>query len=111
MKQRKAPVGAIEVTMASEEFNTLLAVLDEIIVCGADTKLGFFAKRLKEKMLRYSRRFIHRNTRKSVTYFFENEAALLIKLLAFYCNAVGIIGENYYDQIGKEIATNGKEEI
>ena len=111
MKQRKAPVGAIEVTMASEEFNTLLAVLDEIIVCGVDTKLGFYAKRLKEKMIRYSRRFIHRNTRKSVTYFFENEAALLIKLLAFYCNAVGIIGENYYDQIGKEIATNGKEEM
>jgi hypothetical protein len=46
-----------------------------------------------------------------VTYFFENEAALLIKLVAFYCNAVGIIGENYYDQIGKEIATNGKEEM
>ena len=37
-----------------------------------------------------------------MTYFYEIEAALLIKLTAFYVNAVGIRGEDHYANIVKE---------
>ena len=57
---------------------------------------------LKEKMLRHSRCYTRKNERKAVTYFYEIEAALLIKLTAFYVNAVGIRGEDHYANIVKE---------
>ena len=103
MRKKKGPVGTIEVMMASEEFNSIITILDEIILSGKESLLGSYSARLKTKMLRYSRRFIHKNTKKSVTYFYENEAALLLKLLAFYCDTIGICGADYYEQIGKAI--------
>ena len=97
----KGKVGSVEVSLTREDFNSLVKLLDEFLEAGSDNKYAVYAANLKEKMLRHSRRYTHKNENKTVTYFYEVEAALMIKLIAFYANAIGISGEDYYEKIGK----------
>ena len=97
----KAKLGAVKVSMTREDFNSLVTLLDQFLAAGSSNKYAQYAMKLKDKMLRHSRRFTRKNENKTVTYFYEVEAALLIKLTAFYLNAIGVGGEDYYAQIGK----------
>lgn len=97
----KGKVGAVEVSMTREDFNSLVTLLDLFQQAGSENKYAKYAAALKEKMLRHSRRYTHKNENKTVTYFYEVEAALMIKLTAFYLNAIGIGNQDYYAEIGK----------
>ncbi len=97
----KGKVGSVEVSMTREDFNSLVKFLDLFLAAGSENRYAQYATNLKEKMLRHSRRYTHKNENKTVTYFYEVEAALMIKLTAFYLNAIGIGGEDYYAEIGK----------
>ena len=105
-QKKKGKVGSVEVSMTREDFNSLVTMLDEFQEAGHKNKYAQYASNLKEKMLRHSRRYTHKNENKTVTYFYEVEAALMIKLVAFYMNAIGISSEDYYAEIGKEREQN-----
>ena len=105
-QKKKGKVGSVEVSMTREDFNSLVTMLDEFQEAGHKNKYAQYASNLKEKMLRHSRRYTHKNENKTVTYFYEVEAALMIKLVAFYMNAIGIGSEDYYAEIGKEREQN-----
>ena len=96
-------VGSIEVVLTREFFNAMIVVLDVFLRLHTETKFTKFAEYMKHKMLRHGRRFRHKNADKVVIYFYEKEAAVLIKLLAVYAAAMETPVEDYYEKIGKEI--------
>ena len=101
-QNKRGKVGTVEVALTREDFNSLVSFLDLFLQAGAENAYARYAASLKKKMLRHSRCYTRKNERKAVTYFYEIEAALLIKLTAFYVNAVGIRGEDHYANIVKE---------
>lgn len=98
MKQKR---GAVEVFLTRDFFNSLVSVLSNFIQADAENKYGIYAARLKQKIMRYSRSFIHHETENAVIYFYEDEAAMLIKLFSMYMNAMQQPTENYFCQLGK----------
>ena len=68
----------------------------------AENKYGVYAARLKKKIMRYSRSFIHNEEENAAIYFYEDEAAMLIKLYSMYVNVMQQPTENYFVQIGKK---------
>ena len=94
-------LGAVKVSMSREDFNSLVTLLDQFLAAGSSNEYAQYATKLKDKMLRHSRCFTRKNENKTITYFYEVEAALLIKLTAFYLNAIGFSSEDYYAKIGK----------
>ena len=95
--------GSIELILTREFFNSLVAVLDSFAVGDENNKYTSYAQRLRRKILRYSRRVHERASECSVTHFYEDEAAILIKLLTMYAYAVGMTGSNAFDRIGKNV--------
>lgn len=102
MTQKKSKRGAVEVFLPQEFFNSLVSVLSSYIEADETNKYSVYAQRLKKKILNYSRCFSHHGENFSATYFYEEEAALLIKLFAIYINATEENGENYYSQLEKK---------
>lgn len=98
MKQKR---GAVEVFLARDFFNSLVSVLSGFIQADAENKYGVYAARLKQKIMRYGRSFIHQKEENAVIYFYEDEAAMLIKLFSMYMNAMQQPTENYFCQLGK----------
>lgn len=110
MKQKR---GAVEVFLKRDFFNSLVSVLSNFIQADAENQYGIYATRLKKKVLRYSRSFIHNETENAVIYFYEDEAAMLIKLFSMYMNAMQQPTENYFCQLGKrkQHETNDAEKM
>lgn len=98
MKQKR---GAVEVFLTRDFFNSLVSVLSSFIQADAENKYSMYAARLKKKIMRYSRSFIHNEEENVVIYFYEDEAAMLIKLFSMYMNAIQQPTKNYFFQIGK----------
>lgn len=103
MKNSKNKRGGVKVFLQRDFFNSLVSVLSNFIAADetGTNKYSFYAARLKNKIMKYSRNFIHSEEENSVIYFYEDEAAMLIKLLAIYVNAVQQPDENYFFQLGK----------
>ena len=101
--------GSVELILTREFFNSLVSVLETFAVGDENNKYSIYAQRLREKILRYSRSIRERASQSAVTYFYEDEAAVLIKLLVMYAYATGMGGEDAFSQIGKKRATNGTE--
>ena len=94
--------GSIELILTREFFNSLVAVLDSFAVGDENNKYTSYAQRLRKKILRYSRKFSKRDTEQAITHYYEDEAAILIKLLIMYCYATGTMGADMFEMIGKE---------
>lgn len=101
MEQKKGKRGAVEVFLQKDFFNSLISVLSVYVEVDASNRYSIYAQRLKRKILRYSRKFLHHHAEHAVTYFYEEEAALLIKLLTIYVNAMEENSEDYFLQLGK----------
>lgn len=99
MKRKK---GAVEVFISKDFFNSLVSVLSAFIQADAENKYGVYAARLKRKIMQYSRGFIHNEEENAAIYFYEDEAAMLIKLFSMYVNAMQKPTENHFVQIGKK---------
>ncbi|MGN0585198.1 MAG: DUF3991 domain-containing protein, partial [Ruminococcus sp.] len=79
--------GAVEVFLSRGFFNSIVSVLSNFIVADETNKYSVYALRLKNKILRYGRKFVHNEEENVAFYFYEDEAAILIKLCAIYINA------------------------
>lgn len=93
--------GAVEVFLPREFFNSLIGVLSCFVAADETNKYAYYAARLKEKMLRHSRRSTHKEEEFSVTYFYEDEAALLIKLCAIYINSGETMQIDHFSELKK----------
>lgn len=99
---KKGTRGSVEVFLQRDFFNSLVSVLSNFIRADETNKYGIYAQRLKDKILKHGRKFVHNDEENVVVYFYEDEAALLIKLFAIYINATGNSTEDYFLQVGKK---------
>ena len=95
----KKKTGSVEVFLNKEFFNSIVSLLSNFIEADESNKYGVYASRLKEKIMTYSRTFIHNETENAAIYFYEDEAAMLIKLCAIYISATDNPGEDYFQQL------------
>ncbi len=102
--------GAVEVFLTRGFFNSLVSVLSNYIVADETNKYSVYAQRLKNKILRYGRKFIYNEEENVAVYFYEDEAALLIKLCAIYINATEQPVADYFSQVGKIVKENKRYE-
>ncbi|MGN1201871.1 MAG: hypothetical protein ACI4RF_01135 [Eubacterium sp.] len=102
MNDRKNKRGEVEVFISRDFFNSLVSVLSNFIKADGTNKYGVYAQLLKEKILRHGRKFSHNGEENVAVYFYENEAAMLIKLFAIYINAIENPADDYFFQVGKK---------
>ena len=88
MEEGKHKLGAVEVFMPREFFNSLVTALSAFETIGGQNKYSDYALRIKNKIMQHSRYFTYNGDPQLVTYFYVKEAAILIKLLAIYCNVI-----------------------
>ena len=93
---------AVEVTLPRRYADALLYALDLFEKADQDNKLTEYAMKLKRKILRYGFAFHHKGEDKAKIYFFQEEAATLIKVLIFYIIMLLDPKEDYYSLIGKQ---------
>ena len=97
----KNKTGNVELYISKELFNSLVSVLTSFIEAGEANKYGVYAAKLKNKIMKYSRSFIHNETENAAIYFYEDEAAMLIKLFAIYISATEDPSEDYFANLCK----------
>ncbi|MCQ2408872.1 MAG: hypothetical protein MJ065_10160 [Oscillospiraceae bacterium] len=81
----KNKVGPVAVYMSKELLNGMLCCLDFLIA--VDEKQGEWekhAQRIKDKILKFGRKFTNEDGESVVIYFYENEAAILLKAFSLY---------------------------
>lgn len=88
--RKNSKKGAVEVFITTDLCDSLIAVLDRFIVADSGNKYAVYAQRIKDKILNHGRCFMNGNEENVAIYFYENEAALLIKMFAIYANAIEI---------------------
>ena len=81
--------GAVEVFITADLCNSLIVALESFIVADSRNKYAVYAQRIKDKILKHGRCFMNGDEENIAIYFYENEAALLIKMFAIYVNATG----------------------
>lgn len=81
--------GAVEVFITADLCNSLIVALESFIVADSRNKYAVYAQRIKDKILKHGRCFMNGDEKNIAIYFYENEAALLIKMFAIYVNATG----------------------
>lgn len=99
---RKNPKGSIEVSLPRDHINALLYALDLFEKADPDNKLTAYATKLKNKILKHGRTYRHKGEEKAVVYFYEQEAASLIKLLGFFISSTDEPDADFFSIIGKE---------
>ena len=103
----KNKVGPVAVYMSKELLNGMLHCLDYLIA--VDEQHGEWekhAQRIKDKILKFGRKFANEDGESVVIYFYENEAAILLKALSLY---VFLKDQPQRDYIGM-MKTQKKEE-
>lgn len=90
-ERKKSKRGAVEVFITTDLCNSLISALDSFIVADSGNKYAVYAQKIKDKILKHGRIFLNGNEENVAIYFYENEAALLIKMFAIYVNATGNI--------------------
>lgn len=81
----KNKVGPVAVYMSKELLNGMLYCLDYLIAI--DEQQGEWekhAQRIKDKILTHGRKFTSDDTESVVIYFYENEAAILLKAFSLF---------------------------
>ena len=79
--------GAVEVFVTADLCNSLIVALESFIVADSRNKYAVYAQKIKDKILKHGRCFMNGDEENVAIYFYENEAALLIKMFAIYINA------------------------
>ena len=89
-----------------DHINALLYALDLFEKADPDNKLTAYATKLKNKILKHGRTYRHKGEEKAVVYFYEQEAASLIKLLGFFISSTDEPDADFFSLIGKEHTKN-----
>ena len=87
MMRKNSKRGAVEVFITADLCNSLIVALESFIVADSGNKYAVYAQRIKDKILKHGRCFMNGDEENIAIYFYENEAALLIKMFAIYINA------------------------
>lgn len=82
--------GSVEIFITTDLCDSLMSVLDSFIVADSKNKYAVYAQKIKNKILKHGRYFMNGDEENVAIYFYENEAALLIKIFAIYANAIEI---------------------
>ena len=101
MNGEKNKNGKVRIFLQRDFFNSLVSVLSSFIAADETNKYGVYAQKLKDTLLKHSRKIIRNNDENVMICLYEDEAALMIKLSAIYFNAIGNTGEDFFSQIGK----------
>ena len=91
----------VRVFLNRDFFNSLLSVLSSFIAADETNKYSVYAQKLKDTLLRHSRKIIRNDDENVMISLYEDEAALMIKLSAIYFNATVNYSEDFFSQIGK----------
>ncbi len=81
---KKPNLGSVAVTLTRGQANALLQTLNCISVTDTVNQFAKDAAKLKEKIIRHGRTFTHKEEDSVSLYFYENEAASLIRLLSLF---------------------------
>lgn len=95
----KNKVGAVQVYMTRELLNAMLYCLDAVIRIDNGGEWTICAERIKNKILKHARRFTSNDTESVVVYFYEKEAAILLKAFALFVALHHDPVESYFEQI------------
>ncbi|MDE5621343.1 MAG: hypothetical protein K2I80_12660 [Ruminococcus sp.] len=90
MMRKNSKRGAVEVFVTADLCNSLIVALESFIVADSRNKYAVYAQKIKDKILKHGRCFMNGDEENVAIYFYENEAALLIKMFAIYVNAIEI---------------------
>ena len=102
MNDTKSKNNKVRIFLQREFFNSLVSVLSSFIAADETNKYSVYAQKLKDTLLRHSRKIIRNNDENVMICLYEDEAALMIKLSAIYFNATGNYSEDFFSQIGKK---------
>ena len=86
-KRKNSKRGAVEVFITADLCDSLILALDSFIVADSGNRYAVYAQKIKDKILKHGRCFTNGDEENVAVYFYENEAALLIKMFAIYVNA------------------------
>ncbi|MDE6426397.1 MAG: hypothetical protein K2K89_09745 [Ruminococcus sp.] len=93
-ERKNSKRGAVEVFITADLCNSLITALESFIVADSGNKYAVYAQKIKDKIMKHGRCFMNNGEENVAVYFYENEAALLIKMFAIYVNATGNVEEN-----------------
>ena len=100
--------GPVDVFMQRESVNAIMHALNCFIIADPENIWANYAAYLMQKITRYGRTFRYNDTDSAVVYFYEDEAAMLIKLLSLFINVTDDPTNDYYSLI--ENRTQKKQE-
>ena len=95
-KRENSKKGKVEVFISKDFCNSIISVLSNFIVADSSNKYGVYAQKIKNKILNHGRIFDNNGEENVAVYFYESEAALLIKLFAIYINATENTTDDYF---------------
>ena len=93
--------GKIRMTLDRKYLNGLCSILTLFAEDEETNGYDNFAKYMLDKIKRYGRKFTNKNGKeKMIVYLYNNEAELLVQMMAICITAVSDPKEDYYEQIG-----------
>lgn len=101
MKSTNSKLGPVAVTLERGQVNALLQTLNCISVADTANQFAKDAAKLKEKIIKHGRTFTHKEADSVSLYFYENEAASMIRLLSLFLFSAQEIERDYFPEIGR----------
>ena len=91
--------GPVDVFMQRESVNAMMHALECFIAADPENIWAKYAEYLMHKITKYGRTFRYNGTDSAAIYFYEDEAAMLIKLLTIFIFVADEPSKDYYDLI------------
>ena len=91
--------GPVDVFMQRESVNAMMHALECFIAADSENIWAKYAEYLMQKITKYGRTFRYNGTDSAAIYFYEDEAAMLIKLLTIFIFVADEPGQDDYDLI------------
>ena len=104
--------GKIRMTLDRKYLNGLCSILTLFAEDEETNGYDNFAKYMLDKIRKYGRTFTNKNGKdKMVVYLYNNEAELLIQMMAICVTAINEPKEDFYSQIGVGRDANYREHM
>ena len=91
--------GPVDVFMQRESVNAMMHALECFIAADPENIWAKYAEYLMQKITKYGRTFRYNGTDSAAIYFYEDETAMLIKLLTLFILVADEPCKDYYNLI------------